>query len=300
MGRDDQHINLHLNRTRKTTIEGKRPHEFGNNPRIRHFRIIGSKCFAHLPSQRMKQIDKKATKGYLVGYDTEERYRIFVNQNNRIILSRDIKFNENISDCEDIEDKSSPSEEQVQLRCHDIKRLVPEDAEQDEELDPLNRTFRSDHIEEQNVESEVEQEDEFEECLEDKNELVCDDEPISKRLRSRNANVFHYSEHKDFVMVAHDFVSKLESPTTYIETMRSSEKVFWKRAMNSEIESLKENQTWEIVSLPKGSKPLPSKWVYKIKTNPDESIDKYKARLVIKDWYSNNEKVLITTKLFVQ
>ena len=52
--------------------------------------------------------------------------------------------------------------------------------------------------------------------------------------------------------------------------------------MNSEIESLNENQTWEIVSLPKGSKPLPSKWVYKIKTNPDGSIDKYKARLVIK------------------
>ena len=44
-------------------------------------------------------------------------------------------------------------------------------------------------------------------------------------------------------MVAHDFVSKLETPTTYIEAMRSNEKVFWNRAMNSEIESFKENQT---------------------------------------------------------
>ena len=154
-----------LNRTRKTNIEGKSPHElwFGKKPRISHLRIIGSECFAHVPSQRRKKMDKKAIKGYLVGYDTEERYRIFVKQNNRISLLLNIKFNENISDCEDIEDKSSTSEEQVQLRCHDIKRLIPEDAEQDEELDPLNRTFRSDHIEEQNVESEVEQEDEFEE-----------------------------------------------------------------------------------------------------------------------------------------
>jgi len=52
--------------------------------------------------------------------------------------------------------------------------------------------------------------------------------------------------------------------------------------MNSEICSLNENETWTLEQLPSGRKAIPCKWVYKIKQNPDGSIDRYKARLVIK------------------
>jgi hypothetical protein len=52
--------------------------------------------------------------------------------------------------------------------------------------------------------------------------------------------------------------------------------------MDSEIASLDENQTWSLVKLPAGRKAIQNKWVYKVKTNPDGSVDKYKARLVVK------------------
>ena len=55
-----------------------------------------------------------------------------------------------------------------------------------------------------------------------------------------------------------------------------------KQATDSEINSLNENQTWELCHLPKGAKVLPCKWVYKVKTQSDGSIDTYKARLVAK------------------
>ncbi|XP_074323850.1 uncharacterized protein LOC141660760 [Apium graveolens] len=42
------------------------------------------------------------------------------------------------------------------------------------------------------------------------------------------------------------------------------------------------NHTWELVDLPNGCKPLGSKWVFKKKLKADGTIDKYKARLVIK------------------
>ena len=45
-----------------------------------------------------------------------------------------------------------------------------------------------------------------------------------------------------------------------------------------------QNHTWELVDLPPGSKPLGSKWIFKRKMKADGTIEKYKARLVIKGY----------------
>ena len=71
-------------------------------------------------------------------------------------------------------------------------------------------------------------------------------------------------------------------PLTYQQAMSSPDAPYWKEAVNSEIESILQNHAWELVDLPKGSKPLGYKWIFKKKLKADGSIDKYKARLVIK------------------
>lgn len=44
--------------------------------------------------------------------------------------------------------------------------------------------------------------------------------------------------------------------------------------------ALKENQTWDLVAKPKEVKAISCKWVYKVKTGQDGSIERDKARLV--------------------
>ena len=76
-------------------------------------------------------------------------------------------------------------------------------------------------------------------------------------------------------------------PQTYKEAMTSPEAPFWKEAINSEVESILKNHTWELVDIPPGNKLIGYKWIFKRKLKVDGSIDKYKARLVAKGYRQN-------------
>lgn len=55
----------------------------------------------------------------------------------------------------------------------------------------------------------------------------------------------------------------------------------WINAMKEELKMIEKNQTWELVDRPQNKKAIGVKWVYRTKLNPDGSINKYKARLVV-------------------
>jgi len=73
-------------------------------------------------------------------------------------------------------------------------------------------------------------------------------------------------------------------PQSYHDALISPEAPFWKEAVNNEIESIMQNHTWDLVSLPPGCKTIGCKWIFKRKMKPDGSIEKYKARLVAKGY----------------
>ena len=75
-----------------------------------------------------------------------------------------------------------------------------------------------------------------------------------------------------------------DDPRTYEEAMSSIDASFWQDAIKSEIDSLLTNQTWEVVDLPRGNNPIGCKWIFKKKLKTDGSIERFKARLVIKGY----------------
>lgn len=65
-------------------------------------------------------------------------------------------------------------------------------------------------------------------------------------------------------------------PVSFIEAVTSDKSREWVKAMDEEMHSLRENNTFTLTNLPEGKKTVRGRWVYAIKTNVDGS-EKYKA-----------------------
>ncbi|KAL0315859.1 UNVERIFIED_CONTAM: Retrovirus-related Pol polyprotein from transposon RE2 [Sesamum radiatum] len=76
-------------------------------------------------------------------------------------------------------------------------------------------------------------------------------------------------------------ISSVQEPKTYLQ---ASFDPHWIKAMDQELQAIETNGTWELTSLPPHKKTIVSRWVFKLKYNPDGSIERYKARLVAKGY----------------
>ena len=72
-----------------------------------------------------------------------------------------------------------------------------------------------------------------------------------------------------------------EEPKSIEEALKDQE---WKEAADSEYQSLMENETWKLVKLPTGRKPVGCKWIFKTKHTSDGKVERYKARPVAKGY----------------
>jgi hypothetical protein len=56
----------------------------------------------------------------------------------------------------------------------------------------------------------------------------------------------------------------------------------WRDAMIEEYTAIQANNTWDLVSCPRGVNVVTGKWVYRHKFHSDGSLDRYKARWVLR------------------
>jgi len=62
----------------------------------------------------------------------------------------------------------------------------------------------------------------------------------------------------------------LFEPSSYKEVILDP---LWQQAMDKELSAFKKTDTWDLVPLPPGKSVVSCRWVYKIKTNSDGSIE---------------------------
>jgi hypothetical protein len=73
-----------------------------------------------------------------------------------------------------------------------------------------------------------------------------------------------------------------DEPETYQQAISSEDPELWEIAITEELNALKRNHTWDVVTRPKDANVVKSKWVFKYKFTPDGTIKSHKAHLVAK------------------
>ncbi|GJZ62862.1 retrotransposon protein, putative, ty1-copia subclass [Tanacetum coccineum] len=82
----------------------------------------------------------------------------------------------------------------------------------------------------------------------------------------------------------------LNEPANYKAALLYPESDKWLNDINVEMQSMKDNEVWDLVDLPPNGKSVGSKWLFKKKTDMDEAVHTYKARLVAKG-YTQTPKI---------
>ncbi|KAK9057120.1 hypothetical protein SSX86_024487 [Deinandra increscens subsp. villosa] len=106
---------------------------------------------------------------------------------------------------------------------------------------------------------------------------ASDDTHSSPPPRTRKPNSKYFNPNFVNTATIHPLPPTIE-PSTHTQALRDPN---WRQAMDLEFNALIQNQTWDLVP-PTSHSPIGCKWVFRVKRNPDETIEKYKARLVAK------------------
>jgi hypothetical protein len=103
--------------------------------------------------------------------------------------------------------------------------------------------------------------------------------PRSRRKRTPNLRLRDYVVSINGVMTS---TKVIPIPRSLKDAKRGPYAKQWDAAVQVEYQALVANNTWKIVPLPKGRKVLGCHWVFDVKYHPDGTIDRFKARLVVR------------------
>ena len=238
------------NRSYQRSIKGIAYELFtGHKPDTKHLHPFGISCIFHKEGAKGK-LDARGEDGIFLGINPiNKRYYVLNPTNNSIITSRNARF------------------QQVEVEDTHYLYKPPEKVHENLENQQINEIASP-------IDGEHHQSREY-----------TEEEPKLKNKERPHREVRVPAHFKDYYMTASanvDYAYSVipEIPQSYEEAMSSPDSTKWKAAMDHEIHTLTENQTWDLTVLPKSRQETKGRWVYTIKKSSKPGEVQYKARYV--------------------
>ena len=261
---------------------------FGEQAALSHLRVVGARAFVHYEHHREKLQDR-AWEGRLVGYSKDSRaYRIYNPATRRVVESRNVTFIE------------TPDAPLPAAAADTRKSSFPPGADSRGNVcfgDDSDSDSSVDSGDDGDIESDADadvDEDPIEpdghhrrppdgtnRQLRSKGRLPSAPTPdlSARQRRALRQLAFSVSSNATAPLVP---PASIPTPNTFKQAMASPFRSKWKGAMEKELQSLKDHEVADLVTidtLPPGASPIGSRWVFKVK--PDGT---FKARLVVQGY----------------
>ena len=276
-------------------------------------RVFGCRAYVHIPAEdrtRSQKLNPRASIGYLVGFDGDHGhvYHVWFPDSDKVKRSRDVTFDETKTYRTDRKDpdmqkqlpltpeaggsiqlgeilagsneistprraiEASTEEDVITGRVRTISNtavptttLLLESLEDPHAYDTANTKYSAqDHRlpEAQPIEAPTE-------------------EPQSLLRSGRpygNAALAAPAENTAIPRLKHH---EVVIPNTYREAMKSPLALYWKEAMDTQIDKINRMDTYRIVKPPSGARIIPGKWVYDLKLDDAGFVTQFRARWVV-------------------
>ena len=243
------------NRSPTTALDGITPYEclFNQKPDVANLRVFGCVSYVHVPDNQRTKLDAKSRKVIFVGYrDNTKGYKLYDPVCRKFVRSRDVIF---------VERKFHDFGEGNSVEV-DIQNIPVEDD-------------RVDHDEPEQPVREPENRNQPVGATYEEN-FIRETQNLDAKRQRRPPTRFD----EETYVAADNLTADIDEPVNIQEAWTGEHSIDWKRATNSEYESLINNQTWELVPPPDGKNIVGSRWVFKVKHTADGTVERFKARLV--------------------
>ncbi|CAH2108821.1 unnamed protein product [Euphydryas editha] len=245
-----------INRCPSLAINFQSPVEkMHGNKNLSRLKVFGSKVWVHILPKQDKLLER-AKEMRFVGYQNNG-YRLWDPESNKIIVSRDVRFDE--TQIQYKEQKNESSDENI-LHDEDV-----DDTEKNTERSQTKKTAEGKEETSKDQDDDVYDESEYEDTEEGIKE--------SKKITRSGRIVKKPSRYQDDQEIYTAYCLLSSDPQDYNEAIDKG----WNKEINKELNSHEKLGTWELADLPEGKKAIDTKWIFRTKQDGTR-----KARLVAK------------------
>ena len=223
---------------------GQTPYQlwFGDKPHLKHLRVFGCVVYVHVPDGERKKLDQKAVKLRFIGYtETTGNYKVWNEEKRKCYVRHDVVFNE----CDFGKSNVTEVEVEVNEQSAEVQKQEESESESNEHEEiPAAEPLR------------------------------CSERVSKKPIRYGINEFSNVATHVAYL------AAKIDEPTTIECALNGDYSKEWKSAADLEYSSLVENETWDLVRLPKGRTTIGCKWIFRVKYDGKGNIERFKGRLV--------------------